>query len=140
VLDEIHTDPDLAFSDRFGRRNIEYISLGCDILPVLRGRSPVQVYADFMRDFRDTFRPYLGIIITVRFYDDLGMLSPMKIQFSSYYYQMFMVVCVTLIILQGVQIGMGPGGELRYPSLSSQKLSLAWSRELGEFQCYDKVG
>ncbi|KAK2439234.1 beta-amylase 3, chloroplastic [Trifolium repens] len=102
VLDEIHTDPDLAFSDRFGRRNIEYISLGCDILPVLRGRSPIQVYADFMRDFRDTFRPYLGIIIT------------------------------------GVQIGMGPGGELRYPSLSSQKLSLAWSRELGEFQCYDK--
>ncbi|XP_045822751.1 beta-amylase 3, chloroplastic-like [Trifolium pratense] len=102
VLDEIHTDPDLAFSDRFGRRNFEYISLGCDILPVLRGRSPIQAYADFMRDFRDTFRPYLGIIIT------------------------------------GVQIGMGPGGELRYPSLSSQKLNLAWSRELGEFQCYDK--
>lgn len=104
VLDEIQKDPDLAFSDRFGRRNIEYISLGCDILPVLRGRSPIQAYADFMRDFRDTFRPYLGFIIT------------------------------------GVQIGMGPGGELRYPSLSSQKLNMAWSRELGEFQCYDKVG
>lgn len=102
VLDEIQKDPDLAFSDRFGRRNIEYISLGCDILPVLRGRSPIQAYADFMRDFRDTFRPYLGFIIT------------------------------------GVQIGMGPGGELRYPSLSSQKLNMAWSRELGEFQCYDK--
>ncbi|KAJ1438051.1 Glycoside hydrolase, family 14 [Sesbania bispinosa] len=86
----------------FGRRNIEYISLGCDILPVLRGRSPIQAYADFMRDFRDTFRPSLGFIIT------------------------------------GVQIGMGPAGELRYPSFSFQKPHLAWSHELGEFQCYDK--
>lgn len=85
-------DPDLAFSDRFGRRNTEYISLGCDILPVLRGRSPIQVYADFMRDFRDTFRPFLGTIITVRFYADLETRSPINIQFSSYWHQMFMVV------------------------------------------------
>ncbi|XP_020239550.1 beta-amylase 1, chloroplastic isoform X2 [Cajanus cajan] len=102
VLDEIQKDVELAYCDRFGRRNIEYISLGCDILPVLRGRSPVQVYADFMRDFRDSFRNLFGVIIT------------------------------------GVQIGMGPGGELRYPSFSSQEPILAWSRELGEFQCYDK--
>ncbi|XP_061375721.1 beta-amylase 3, chloroplastic-like [Gastrolobium bilobum] len=102
VLDEIHKDPELSYSDRFGRRNIEYISLGCDILPVLRGRSPIQAYADLMRDFRDTFRPSLGVIIT------------------------------------GVQIGMGPGGELRYPSFSSQKPNLALPHELGEFQCYDK--
>ena len=75
MLDEIHKDPELAYSDRFGRRNIEYISLGCDILPVLCGRSPIQAYADFMRDFRDTFRPSLGVIITVRFYDDFGMFT-----------------------------------------------------------------
>ncbi|XP_027341562.1 beta-amylase 3, chloroplastic-like [Abrus precatorius] len=102
VLDEIHRDPELAYCDRFGRRNTEYISLGCDSLPVLRGRSPIQAYADLMRDFRDTFRPSLGVIIT------------------------------------GVQIGMGPSGELRYPSFSSQKPNLAWPPELGEFQCYDK--
>lgn len=102
VLDEMNKDPDLAYSDRFGRRNAEYISLGCDILPVLRGRSPIQAYADFMRSFRDTFRPSLGVIII------------------------------------GVQIGMGPGGELRYPSFSFQKPNLAWPHELGEFQCYDK--
>ncbi|KAL2342646.1 hypothetical protein Fmac_003931 [Flemingia macrophylla] len=102
VLDEIQKDVELAYCDRFGRRNIEYVSLGCDILPVLCGRSPIQVYADFMRDFRDNFRTLLGVIIT------------------------------------GVQIGMGPGGELRYPSFSSQEPNLAWSRELGEFQCYDK--
>ncbi|XP_004144400.1 beta-amylase 1, chloroplastic [Cucumis sativus] len=103
VLEEINKDPDLAYSDRFGRRNSEYITLGCDTLPVLRGRSPIQAYADFMRNFRDTFRPYLGAIIT------------------------------------GIQVGMGPAGELRYPSSPSQKLAWAWrSRELGEFQCYDK--
>lgn len=103
VLEEIDKDPDLAYSDRFGRRNTEYISVGCDILPVLRGRSPIQAYTDFMRNFRDTFRPLLGAIIT------------------------------------GIQVGMGPAGELRYPSLPSQKLTWSWrSRELGEFQCYDK--
>ncbi|KAK3030636.1 hypothetical protein RJ639_035840 [Escallonia herrerae] len=103
VLQEIDKDPDLAYSDRFGRRNMEYISLGCDILPVLHGRSPIQAYADFMRNFRDTFRSFLGGLIT------------------------------------GVQVGMGPAGELRYPSCPSQKLGWAWrSRELGDFQCYDK--
>ena len=45
-----------------------------------------------------------------------------------------------MLILQGIQVGMGPAGELRYPSSPSQKLAWAWrSRELGEFQCYDKV-
>ncbi|KAK3026885.1 hypothetical protein RJ639_041354 [Escallonia herrerae] len=82
---------------------MEYISLGCDILPVPHGRSPIQAYADFMRNFRDTFRSFLGGIIT------------------------------------GGQVGMGPAGELRYPSCPFQKLGWAWrSRELGEFQCYDK--
>ncbi|KAE9451080.1 hypothetical protein C3L33_16991, partial [Rhododendron williamsianum] len=58
-----------------------------------------------MRNFRDTFRPFLGGIITE------------------------------------IQVGMGPAGELRYPSCPIQKLTWAWrSRELGEFQCYDKVG
>lgn len=42
--------------------------------------------------------------------------------------------------MQGIQVGMGPAGELRYPSCPSHKLTWAWrSRELGEFQCYDKV-
>ncbi|WJX66290.1 beta-amylase [Trifolium repens] len=39
---------------------------------------------------------------------------------------------------KGVQIGKSPSGELKYPSLSSQKLNLAWSCELGEFQWCDK--
>ncbi|KAJ8555904.1 hypothetical protein K7X08_013400 [Anisodus acutangulus] len=103
VCEEMNKDPDLAYSDRFGRRNMEYISLGCDVLPVLHGRSPIQAYTEFMRSFRDTFIPFLGGVIT------------------------------------GIQVGMGPAGELRYPSCPMKKLAWTWrSRELGEFQCYDK--
>ncbi|KAL0326690.1 UNVERIFIED_CONTAM: Beta-amylase 3, chloroplastic [Sesamum angustifolium] len=97
-------DPDVSYADRFGRRSMEYISLGCDVLPILHGRSPIQAYADLMRSFRDTFRSFLGGIIT------------------------------------GIQVGLGPGGELRYPSYPTQKVTQASrSGELGEFQCYDKV-
>lgn len=103
VLEEMDKDPDLAYSDRFGKRSKEYISLGCDNVPVLKGRSPIQAYSDFMRSFRDTFRDFLGVVVTE------------------------------------IQVGMGPAGELRYPSCPSEKL-MRPNRvpEIGEFQCYDK--
>lgn len=63
VLEEISNNPDLVYTDKSGRRNPEYISLGCDSLPVLRGRTPIQVYSDFMRSFRDRFSDYLGRVI-----------------------------------------------------------------------------
>ncbi|KAM7257535.1 hypothetical protein ACFE04_013276 [Oxalis oulophora] len=63
VLEEISKNPELVYTDRSGRRNPEYISLGCDMLPVLRGRTPIHVYADYMRSFRETFRDYLGDVI-----------------------------------------------------------------------------
>ena len=48
--------------------------------------------------------------------------------------------CLTSVVFQEVQVGMGPGGELRYPSCPTEKLNqLGSSSELGEFQCYDKV-
>lgn len=64
VLSEMEADPDLMYTDKAGRRNSEYISLGCDLLPVLAGRTPLQVYADFMREFRDEFQEFLGEVIT----------------------------------------------------------------------------
>ncbi|KAK4751720.1 hypothetical protein SAY87_020518 [Trapa incisa] len=64
VLEEISKNPDLVYTDRSGRRNPEYISLGCDTLPVLRGRTPIQVYTDYMRSFRDRFADYLGRVVT----------------------------------------------------------------------------
>jgi beta-amylase len=40
--------------------------------------------------------------------------------------------------LQEIQVGMGPAGELRYPSYP--EANGTWSFPgIGEFQCYDKV-
>ncbi|GFP96484.1 beta-amylase 3 chloroplastic [Phtheirospermum japonicum] len=63
VLEEISKNPDLVYTDKSGRRNPEYISLGADSLPVLRGRTPIQVYSDYMRSFRERFSNYLGDVI-----------------------------------------------------------------------------
>ncbi|KAH7514323.1 hypothetical protein FEM48_Zijuj11G0076700 [Ziziphus jujuba var. spinosa] len=101
VLEEISKNPDLVYTDRSGRRNPEYISLGCDSLPVLKGRTPIQVYADYMRSFRDRFRDYLGDVIVE------------------------------------IQVGMGPCGELRYPSYPESNGTWRFPG-VGEFQCYDK--
>lgn len=57
--------PDIVYTNKRGMRSFDYISLGCDTLPILQGRSPVQVYADFMRAFRDEFKEYLGEVIVV---------------------------------------------------------------------------
>lgn len=66
VIEEMNQNPDIMYTDRSGRRNPEYISLGCDTLPVLRGRTPIQVYSDYMQSFRDKFKDYLGNVIDVR--------------------------------------------------------------------------
>ncbi|GMH22621.1 hypothetical protein Nepgr_024464 [Nepenthes gracilis] len=101
VLEEISKNPDLVYTDRSGRRNPEYISLGCDSLPLLRGRTPIQVYTDYMRSFHDRFRDYLGKVIVE------------------------------------IQVGMGPCGELRYPSYPESNGTWRFPG-IGEFQCYDK--
>lgn len=101
VHEEMSRDPDIVYTDRSGRRNPEYISLGCDTLPVLRGRTPIQVYADYMRSFRERFSDYLGDVIVE------------------------------------IQVGMGPCGELRYPSYPESNGTWRFPG-IGEFQCYDK--
>ncbi|XP_027924794.1 beta-amylase 1, chloroplastic [Vigna unguiculata] len=101
VVEEINNDSDLAYTDQWGRRNYEYVSLGCDTLPVLKGRTPVQCYADFMRAFRDTFKHLLGDTIVE------------------------------------IQVGMGPAGELRYPSYPEQNGTWKFPG-IGAFQCFDK--
>ncbi|TVU31646.1 hypothetical protein EJB05_23342 [Eragrostis curvula] len=101
VLDEMSSNPDIVYTDRSGRRNPEYISLGCDTMPVLKGRTPIQVYSDYMRSFRDRFQDYLGNVIAE------------------------------------IQVGMGPCGELRYPSYPEANGTWRFPG-IGEFQCYDK--
>ncbi|GLC59920.1 Leucine-rich repeat receptor-like serine/threonine-protein kinase bam2 [Pleodorina starrii] len=62
-------DPDLFFADRprngsLGNRNREYISIWADEAPgVLRGRSPLQCYEDFMISLRENFSQELGTVI-----------------------------------------------------------------------------
>ncbi|KAL4027875.1 hypothetical protein IC575_011065 [Cucumis melo] len=101
VVEEMEKDPDLAYTDQWGRRNLEYLSLGCDNLPVLKGRTPVQCYADFMRAFKHNFNHLLGNTIVE------------------------------------IQVGMGPAGELRYPSYPEQNGTWRFPG-IGAFQCFDK--
>ncbi|XP_021725212.1 beta-amylase 1, chloroplastic-like [Chenopodium quinoa] len=101
VVEKIHKDLDLVYTDQWGRRNFEYISLGCDTLLVLKGRTPLQCYADFMRAFKIQFQHLLGNTIVE------------------------------------IQVGMGPAGELRYPSYPEQDGTWKFPG-IGAFQCFDK--
>ncbi|XP_051132863.1 beta-amylase 7-like isoform X2 [Andrographis paniculata] len=95
------SNPDIFFTDRAGRRDPECLSWGVDKERVLRGRTAVEVYFDYMRSFRIEF-------------DDL-----------------FEDGIISMIL-----IGLGPCGELRYPS---NPVKHGWRYPgIGEFQCYDQ--
>ncbi|CAN0884095.1 Beta-amylase 7 [Linum grandiflorum] len=95
------SNPDIFFTDKEGRRNPECLSWGIDRERVLRGRTAVEVYFDYMRSFRVEFD---------EFFED-GIISL-------------------------VEIGLGPCGELRYPS---NPVKHGWRYPgIGEFQCYDQ--
>ncbi|KAK3157730.1 hypothetical protein QOZ80_2AG0127190 [Eleusine coracana subsp. coracana] len=101
VVEEMERDNDLCYTDQWGHRNLEYVSLGCDAMPVLKGRTPVECYTDFMRAFRDHFADYLSNTIVE------------------------------------IQVGMGPAGELRYPSYPES--NGIWKFPgIGAFQCNDR--
>ncbi|PON43037.1 Glycoside hydrolase [Parasponia andersonii] len=95
------SNPDIFFTDREGRRNPECLSWGIDKERVLRGRTAVEVYFDFMRSFRIEFNEFF----------EEGIISV-------------------------IQVGLGPCGELRYPSCPVKH---GWRYPgIGEFQCYDQ--
>ncbi|GFZ06853.1 beta-amylase 2 [Actinidia rufa] len=95
------SNPDIFFTDREGRRNPECLSWGIDKERVLRGRTAVEVYFDYMRSFRVEFD---------EFFED-GIISI-------------------------IEVGLGPCGELRYPS---NPVKHGWRYPgVGEFQCYDQ--
>ncbi|XVE77136.1 hypothetical protein DITRI_Ditri13aG0037600 [Diplodiscus trichospermus] len=95
------SNADIYFADREGRRNPECLSLGIDKERVLRGRTAVEVYFDYMRSFRVEFE---------EFFED-GIITM-------------------------IEVGLGPCGELRYPSYPVKH---GWRYPgIGEFQCYDQ--
>lgn len=59
------SQPDIFFTDRSGQRYKECLSLAVDNLPVLNGKTPLEVYGDFCDSFKSTFSGFLGSTITV---------------------------------------------------------------------------
>jgi beta-amylase len=60
-------DPDIFFADRAdGNRYRQCLSLTVDSLPLPGNRSPLQMYSDFLRSFRETFSRYIGSTIVVK--------------------------------------------------------------------------
>jgi hypothetical protein len=95
--------PNIFFTDRSGQHYKQCLSLAVDDLPVLNGKTPLQVYHDFCESFKSTFLPFMGSTI------------------------------------KGVSMGLGPDGELRYPSNDRVgKSGGAIVPGVGEFQCYDQ--
>ncbi|OVA15072.1 Glycoside hydrolase [Macleaya cordata] len=92
--------PDIYFTDRSGRRCTESLSLAVDDLPVLDGKTAMQVYQGFLESFKSSFSAFMGSTIT------------------------------------DISIGLGPNGELRYPSYPPARSNQVPG--VGEFQCYDK--
>ncbi|KAL1320098.1 hypothetical protein HN51_064840 [Arachis hypogaea] len=95
------SQPNIYFKDRSGQHYKECLSLAVDTLPVLDGKTPIQVYQNFCESFKSSFSSFMGSTIT------------------------------------GISMGLGPDGELRYPShhhLSSD----GKTQGVGEFQCYDQ--
>ena len=60
VLDVGETNPDIFYTDKAGHRNRECLSLGCDDEPLFWGRTPVDMYADFVEAFVEKFQPLFG--------------------------------------------------------------------------------
>ncbi|XP_078436139.1 inactive beta-amylase 9-like [Wolffia australiana] len=58
------SDPSIFFTDRTGNLYRDCLSLSVDELPVLHGRTPLQVYSSLLQSFRDNFHPFLGSTIT----------------------------------------------------------------------------
>jgi hypothetical protein len=60
VLEVGDHNPDIFYTDQKGYRNRECLSLGCDELPLFWGRTPVDMYRDFVEAFADTFDYLFG--------------------------------------------------------------------------------
>jgi len=95
------SQPSIFFTNRSGEQYRDCLSLSVDDLPVLDGKSPIQVYGNFCESFKSSFSAFLGSTIT------------------------------------GISIGLGPDGELRYPSHHHPSKNNQ-IRGVGEFQCYDE--
>lgn len=100
VLSVGKSNPSIWYTDQTGATDEEYISLGADTKALFGGRTPVQIYSDFMTAFKNTFSSYIPSVVNE------------------------------------VQVGLGPAGELRYPGYQLQQNRWSYCG-VGAFQCYD---
>ena len=64
VLDVGDSNPDIFYTDKEGFRNRECLSLGCDGEALFAGRTPIDIYRNFMSAFADTFQHMFGELMT----------------------------------------------------------------------------
>lgn len=60
------SDPSIFYTDKSGKQFKECLSLAVDDLPVLDGKTPIQVYHEFCESFKSSFKPFMGTTIMVR--------------------------------------------------------------------------
>lgn len=64
ILEVGRKDPDIFYRDSEGSPDPEYLSLGVDTFPLFAGRTPIQLYGDFMSNFSAAFQQYMDNTIT----------------------------------------------------------------------------
>ena len=64
VLDVGNDNPEIYYTDRQGFRNEECLSLGCDEERLFHGRTPVDMYRDFVDAFANEFEHTFGNVVT----------------------------------------------------------------------------
>ncbi|XP_022757337.1 beta-amylase 2, chloroplastic-like isoform X4 [Durio zibethinus] len=76
------SNPDIYFADREGRKNSECLTWGIDKERVLKGRTAVEVYFDYMRSFRVEFDEFFvdGVISEI----ELGLGPCGELRYPSY--------------------------------------------------------
>lgn len=59
------SDPSIFFKDQSGQHYKDSLSFAVTDVPVLDGKTPVQVYKEFCESFKTAFSPFMGSTITV---------------------------------------------------------------------------
>ncbi|KAG2383436.1 hypothetical protein C9374_004107 [Naegleria lovaniensis] len=110
VLQVGKQNPDIFYTDQTGHRDEEYLSLGVDLVPL----------------FPSSANTSSSLRTAVDLYED----------FMKAFRQEFQDLLQNGV-MKKVEVGLGPAGELRYPSYQLQ--NNLWSFPgIGAFQCYDK--
>lgn len=100
VLEVGESNRDIFYTDQHEGNTREYLSLGADNEALFDGRTPVQMYSDFMLAMASNFSSYMPHTVNQ------------------------------------IQVGLGPAGEMRYPSYQLQDNKWTYCG-IGEFQSYD---